>query len=305
MARYIAIALAVFVALGLAGYATYGHWFGTAPAAPVVAASRPVVVHAKVIEPPAATAPALELVDVEGRVEKRAGDRWVALAKHDPLTAQDTIRTSDGSRARIQTGDTIVELGSRSEITVGEISATLSQYLLNTGRVSAKLGAAGRTIRIETRSADAVAESASGRFDVLDAAGRVAVAAEDGRVRVRAHGAAVDVHAGELTTVTAGAGPTAPAEIPPSLFLKIAPTEARGHTAALRGTTEPGAVVTIGATHVAADDRGAFASQVPLKSGDNVIVVVVDDAMGRHEQQVVKQVVDDTGPKVNAQVHWK
>ncbi|HEY1816056.1 MAG TPA: FecR domain-containing protein [Kofleriaceae bacterium] len=304
MVRYAAIAFGVLVALGLAGYATYGRSFDAAPAPPVVAASGPVV-HARVIEPAAATAPALELVEVEGRVEKRAGDRWVALADHDPLTAQDTIRTGDGARARIQTGDTIVELGSRSEITVGEISATLSHYLLNTGRVSAKLGAAGRTIRIETRSVGAIAEAASGRFDVLDAAGRVAVAAEDGRVQVRAHGTAVDVRAGELTTVTAGAAPTAPAEVPPSLFLKIAPPDARGHTAALRGTTEPGAVVTIGATRVAADDRGAFSSQVPLKSGENVIVVLVEDAMGRREQQIVKQVVDDTGPKVNAQVHWK
>ena len=306
MGRYLAIAIAVLALIAGGGYALRDCWFGSPPTPPVVAARTPPAPARPTEAARVAAPPVIDLVEVEGRVEKHVGDRWVPLVAHDPLTAQDTIRTSDGARARIQSGDTTVELGDRSEITVGEISTQLSEYLLGEGRVSAQAGGAGTTIRILTRGTDAVAEAGAGRFDVLEAdPGHVAVASEQGTVTVTARGRAVDVHPGEQTVVLAGSAPSAPAKVPPSLFLKVGAMTTHGHVAALHGETAPGALVMIGGARIAPDAQGTFAADVPLNDGENVIVVLVEDAMGRTQRKVVKHVVDAKGPEVNAKVEWR
>ena len=167
----------------------------------------------------------------------------------------------------------------------------MSAYLLDEGRVSAKAGGSGRKIRIETRGTDAVAETDSGRFDVTSTGtGHVAIASDAGSVQVTAHGKSVDVPAGTQTFVTAGSVPSTPTKIPASLILKVsAAGGGRDRSAALRGETAPGAIVSINGVRSAADDHGHFDSKVALKTGDNVIVVVVEDATGRSQKQLTKK----------------
>jgi hypothetical protein len=304
MARYFALALVCLAVLGGIGY------YVRARMTPPAIAQRDAGV-SRVIAPADAAMLRTVIVGVTGNVERRSGDTWVAVAIGDSLDAKDAIRTKEGAKARIDVGSKIVELDDRTEITVNEISTTVSSIVLAEGRVSANSaassGEAARVIRIATRDSDAVAEATDGKFAVLaQGNGHVTVAAETGTVKVTAHGASVDVHAGEQSTVIAGTAPAPPTKIPSSLFLKVSAANAGpDRVEALRGETTPGAIVSINGVRTLAADTGAFETRVPLKQGANLIVVSVEDATGRREQKVIKRSIDAKGPRLDTQVEWK
>ncbi len=303
--RYFAIAIVGVLLLGFAGYLLQDRLF----AAPVVESPVPAIARraAPPAAPVAATAPpAAIVIDVDGNVERRAGADWTPVVSGDRLSLQDTIRTADGAHAHIEVGGTAVELADRSEITVVDISLSVSQISLDEGRVSANAGEpGGPRIRIEARGAGAVAEADTGRFDVISSGeGHAAIAAETGEVKVTAHGADVEVHAGEQAFVHDGAAPSAPIKIPASLFLKVGIASGTAHTAVLRGETTPGAVVNIDGVPSGADAQGHFSSTVAMREGANTIVVFVEDASGRRERKVIRRSLDTRGPDVKTEVTW-
>jgi hypothetical protein len=302
MGRYFALAVLCLAVLGGIGYFVRARMAGSSSATTVTPRDAGLS-HA--VAAADATAPRTVVVEVKGTVERRSGDRWVAVAVGDALDARDALRTTEGGTARIDVGGKIVQLDDRTEITVGEISATVSSIVLAEGRVSANGTADGRVIRIATR--DTIAEAQDGKFDVLASSdGHVTVAAETGAVKLTAHGASVDVHAGEQSSVDPGAAPMQPTRIPSSLFLKVNSARgARDKVASLHGETAPGAIVSINGVRTVAADTGEFDTKVPLKEGANVIIVSVEDASGRHQQKVIKRDLDTRGPKLHTEVDWK
>jgi len=298
MVRYFAAALVAIAIVVGTGYLVRDHLFAATPSRPpAIAVVVTTAVDAAVPERQTSV-----VVDLDGRVEKRAGTTWLPVAIGDELSPQDSIRTGEDAHAHIKTGAQLVELGDRSEVTVGEISATVSQFLLSEGRVTANTGPTrGHTIRIETRGT--VAETDAGTFAVASA-GDVAVAAERGNVTVTAQHESIQVHAGEQTIVATGAAPSAPTRIPASLFLKVS-AGGRDAIALLHGETEPGAIVSINGVRSLANAKGGFDSNVALTAGDNVIVVSVQDATGRSKQQVIKRNLDRTKPAIKTEVDWK
>ncbi len=308
MTKYLLGALVAISLIGALAYAVYTRSLGAAVAAPAPTATAPVPIATPVVVPsPAAMPHATRVVRVSGRVEKRAGAQWIELAVGDRLTAQDTIRTAAGASATLDIG-ALVEVDDLTELTVGEISASLAQVALTEGRISANAGeAGGARIRISTRDTDAVAETDQGRFDVLSSGhGQVTVAATEGDVRLTARNTTVVVSAGKLSTVQAGAAPSAPREIPPSLFLKVSAAAQARDRAALRGETTPGAIVSINGVRAVTDDRGAFTAEAPLHAGANTIIVSVEDATGRRERKVIHRHVGSTSPpRLETQVEWK
>ena len=243
---------------------------------------------------------------VTGRVEKRAGAGWVGLRDGDQLTALDTIRTAEGARATLDLG-ALVEVDDRTELTVGEISESLSEVALTEGHVSANAGATGGPIiRISTRDVGAIAETDVGRFDVLSSGtGQVTVAAGEGDVKVTAHGTTVSVPAGNLSTIRTGEAPTAPREIPTSLFLKVSAAVDARDPDAIRGQTTPGAVVSIGGVRATAAADGQFTGRAALRPGTNTIIVLVEDATGRRARKVLSRRIPSTKPRLDTQVEWK
>jgi len=306
--RYLIAALVSLAVIAAIGYVVRDRWFGSS--GPAASITQPVPVPITPIHEPAgsaAEAPSALVVEMKGRVEKRAGTVWLEVRAGDRLTTQDTIRTAEGASATIDVGAPVL-VDDRTEITIGEISKTVSPLVLSEGRVSAHAGArGGPTIRISTRDTDVVAETAAGQFDVLSSGkGHVTVAAAEGEVKVSAGGKTVGVRAGEYSTVMAGAVPSAPAKVPTSLFLKVSAAGNARDKAALQGETTPGAIVSINGVRSAPDGKGRFTGEVPLVKGANVIVVLVEDAMGRKERKVIKRDVGaPKSPKLNTQVEWK
>jgi hypothetical protein len=302
--KHILAAIAVVVVLGGVGYVARSHLSSAAVAdkpAPVVEMT---IAKAPPPAPPRDEAPVTLVLEVEGRVERLDGASWQPLAAHARLTPQDTIRTGENAHVRIQTGTSSIELGDRSEIRVGEMSTTVAEYMLERGRVSAAVNASTTRIRVITRN-DAVAETRAGRFAVLQSdAKHATVAAQAGSVNVRAGGHSVDVNGGEQTVVTANAAPSMPTKIPASLFLRVGDVVEHGNVGTIRGETEPGARLAVGGKEVAADASGQFSTAVSLSTGDNVIVLVVDDADGHAQRRVIHYAVA-RGPQVDAKVQWK
>ncbi len=304
MTRYVLGALIAIAVIGGLGYVVYSRSFGDA--APTKPESTAVLTPASAPhDPDIVPLPASTVVKITGRVEKRAGAQWVELQVGDRLTALDTIRTAADASATLDIG-ALVEVDDLTELTVGEISASLAQVVLTEGRVTATT-TGSTTIRISTRDTDAVAESGRGRFDVLSSGrGQVTVAATEGDVKVTAKYTTVVVPAGKLSMVAAGGAPTAPSTIPTSLFLKVNAAAQARDRAELRGETTPGAVVSINGVRAAADERGMFTGDVPLRTGANTIIVSVEDATGRRQQKVIQRhVAVVRPPRLEAQVQWK
>lgn len=306
MIRYVVAALFAIAAVGAIGYAVYSKTVGAVTPVATTPEPRPV--------PPLTTpehhadAPlpqTTKVVATTGLVEKRAGAQWVALREGDQLTAQDTIRTAADAHATLDAG-MIVEVDDRTELTVGEISASISQLALSEGRVTANAGArGGQTIRISTRDTDAIAETDAGRFDVLSSGkGQVTVTAREGAVTLTAKGTTITVPEGQLSIVARGKVPTTPSAIPTSLFLKVSAASAARDTTGVRGQTTPGAVVSINGVRTAMASDGTFTGAVPVRKGENTIIVQVEDALGRRERKLIQRPTASR-PSLETQVEWE
>ncbi len=244
---------------------------------------------------------------LNGTVERKTGATWTQLRVGDALAETDVVRTAAGASAQLVFDSATVEISDRSQLTVTEITQTLSQIDLSEGRVVADVvPSADGAFRIAGLNRDAVVEARDGRFAVLESGkGELTVAAERGSVRFSARGAEVVVNAGQQSTAGVARSPSAPTAIPPSLFLKVAvPGDGRARVSSVVGETRPGAVVSINGARHATDPQGKFRVPIELVEGNNQIVVEVDDVSGRHEQRVVRKRIDTSGPAVGTQVTW-
>ncbi|NVB85097.1 MAG: hypothetical protein HOV81_42415 [Kofleriaceae bacterium] len=306
MTRYVVAAALAFALVAGAGYAIYVTWMRE-PASAHAATTPPVA--PSIAAPVAAPAPepTVRVVRIEGTVEKRVGASWIPVNAGESLTEQDTIRTGAKARAEIDVGATVL-VEARTEITVGEISAHVSQVVLSAGHVSAN-AQAGTTIRIATPETETFAEATAGAFDVLSSGtGQVTVATKRGNAKVTARGETVAVGEGTQTIVRHGEAPTEPTAIPSSLFLKISAAGTDREISAIRGETTPGAVLTINGERTTPDAAGTFAQRVAFPKGSNVIVIMVEDAMGRQETRVVRRTAVHPPvetPKLETTVDWK
>jgi len=239
---------------------------------------------------------------VDGVVERHAGDTWVAVKAGDYLATNDQIRTATGGSAELELGgEALVTIAERSELTLREISATVSAVRLGGGRVAARATRTSPRIRIATRSGEASAEAIEGTFAAISSGGDdLTIASTTGTVTLEAQGRRVDLAAGKRSTVHPGLGPTAPAPIPGSLFLKVKPVAGGDRTTIVRGETVAGAVVSINGVRTAPDPRGRFDVSVGATEGANVIIVQVEDASGRQQRKVLRRPGDTTAPPAAA-----
>lgn len=253
------------------------------------------------------------VVDVRGTTQRQLEDgRWIDLAPGEILSLDDTVRTLSGGAMQLRLGNSVqVRLTSRTEVTIRELTEHASRVRIREGRVVAEVDPAGKTIlRVESKGSDAVAETQGGRFSVIsDGRGQVAVATSVGSIKLTAGGESVEVGAGQTSRVVGEAAPSAPTDIPKSLFLKVAAPEKelqREPETVVEGKTQPGSLVRVGArlAEVAAD--GSFRVKVPLREGENKLEVKVTDVSGREKsQQLAPITVDTKEPEIkNTEVHW-
>jgi hypothetical protein len=309
MGRRVLLALAIVIAIVLAGYFVFRVLLGGGRSEPGSVASASAAASAG--SPADEARERVVVRSAVGRLERRgANGKWIQLRPGDEISAKDQIRTADGATASIDLGELVtVDVAESTVLNVAELSSTLSRVRLDDGRIVSKVhGSKGYRFRVQVKGSDAIAETGRGKFAVVRrGGGAVTVAAQEGAVNVKAQQQDVRVEAGEQSVVNPGSAPSPPSKIPTSLLLKLGrpPSRLRKRETEIVGQTAPGAVVSINGVPMTVGSDGNFTRKVALREGANDIVVVVEDAIGRRkEAELPKITVDSRAPGVRGKVVW-
>ncbi len=313
MGRRLATAAAILLVVFMAGYLVYNQLFATDEAqSPAVERAIASANDAAVED--IALVPETEQVKVralKGSLERRdESGEWQPLAVGDLVSVSDALRTVGlDASATLEIGEqgTTVELA--GEFTVPFLSSGLSTVEIVDGRLAANVVAASESrLRVAARGSSALAETDDGEFSVISTGkGQVAVASRRGKVAVNAAGGSVEVTEGQQSVVIGDGPPSRPETLPTALLLKVGKTaqQLRVRETIVRGTTTPGAIVSIGTVRVQANERGMFETKVTLREGRNRLKLVVEDAIGRTKAQTLPEVlVDSKAPDVQTGVEW-
>ncbi len=246
----------------------------------------------------------LSLSEVEGTVEvRRPNGEWVKAEKGEKLKASDAVRTQDGSYAVLVGGDRYeVKMEPGTEVSVDELTDSISKLLLNSGMATARVkGAARHTFEVRSQGSDALARTSDGAFTISNnGAGTVAVGTQEGEVEFAGQGKVVIVRAGQQSIVRPGQAPSVPAAFPSSLLLKVqwpAKTATR-RTVLVTGQAEPGARVELQGRVVPVDEQGKFKQTVKLSEGKNELSLRAKSVGGLRAEDGREVRVDTTAPSI-------
>ncbi len=249
------------------------------------------------------------LAEVEGTVELRAADgTWRQAGKGDVLRAQDAVRTSAGSVAVLVGGEAWeVRLEAGTEVTVDELTSSISRLMLESGMATAKVkGKERHTFEVRASGSDAVARTANTGADAEFAisnngAGTVAVGARQGEVELAGAGKVVIVRAGQQSVVRPGQAPSEPTAVPTSLLLKVKWPSQRVHRTrrlVVSGESTPGAHIEVGGEVVRADEHGRFRHTLQAREGKNALRVRATSVGGGRTAEEAEVQVDTRAPRI-------
>jgi hypothetical protein len=281
------------------------------PAPPSVA---PVAPPAPVVEAPAPEKPVqLQITEVSGTVQVKAKNgSWQNVDKGTMLTAADEVRTVGGSYAVIIGGESVmIRMEPGTEVTVEELTASVSRLLLNKGMATTTvLTGKGHTIEFKAKGSDAVATAKDqGTFTMSnDGAGTVAVGAREGEVAFRGNKQVVIVKAGYQSVLRPGdEGPSAPMKVPTSLLRKLTwpGRQQNKDKIVVKGEAEPGTRVEVAGETIYPGKDGTFEKTVGLKEGENDVRVRAVSVVGKEEEQQRKFSVDTRPPVTHIPSLWK
>ncbi len=217
--------------------------------------------------------------------------------------------------SRIETqadGRAFLALGGGSTLTVDQASSVRILDITQDGvRIELDNGSVEATVRPERGSlgivhSDREVVGRDGSFAVgVNSGGSMAVETHQGAVEILGVDDVQGLEQGERLLLLSD-GSSRVAAIPESLLLEVAwPESARTRHAevAVRGLTDPGAEVRVGAaghwTTVVADASGHFEANIPLEEGENPLRVITQDPLGRTTQDQ-KLVTRDSEPPSSA-----
>ncbi|MCP4448725.1 MAG: hypothetical protein GY811_25825 [Myxococcales bacterium] len=314
MGKRLGLALVLLAAVFGVGFLLYAKLFSAqrpSQAAKALGASTDAAAPMPMVPDASVAAPRAIVGAIAGTLERQANDgTWQPLAVGDAVNPNDVLRTTgDNAPATLHLGSNGTTIELKGELTVPTITTELSTVEVVDGSVAAHVPSDGdSTLRVAARGSDAVAETKDGDFSMLSTGtGKVAVASRRGRVAVSAAGETVLVGAGSQTLVSGKGPPSPPEKLPASLLLKVGKTARvlRMRETVVRGTTTPGAIVSVGGVRVQADSNGEFRTKVALKEGHNRLKLIVEDAMGRRlGRDLPSFVVDSKPPNTKTGVEW-
>jgi ferric-dicitrate binding protein FerR (iron transport regulator) len=261
---------------------------------------------------PAETVQTVEVVSTQGLVERRSSgeEEWRPVAAGDRLEKDESVKTAKKASAKLRVDDkSEIDLKSRSELSVREISDTVHRFKLVRGKIGVDYDASGaRVLKIESAKSEAVAEAQDGTFEIQNTGGVVSVATTTGEVKLIAKQKTVTITAGKISRVAPDAEPEEVQPIPLSVMLKVARPKKRVQRerfTVVKGTTDVGARVTVNEVPAKVDNRGRFRVRIPLKEGRNPLVVVSEDVAGNVKtRELGVIIVDSDAPIEHMDIKW-
>jgi hypothetical protein len=278
------------------------------PPPPAPPAPPPAPVEAKAPEKPVQVQ--MEFGEVTGTVEVRhEGGDWEPATRGMPLRPSDSVRTKDGSSAELLGEAVKVSMDPGTEVSVQELTSSLSRILLESGMATAVVRPGKRqTFEIKAAGSDAVARTSDGTFTMSnDGAGTVAVGTREGEVSFLGGGKVVIVRAGQQSVIRPGSSaPSEPTQIPSSLLRKVQwPTGRQNKREIIvQGEAEPGSRLEIAGESFSPTKDGTFVRKVSLKEGENEVKLKVSSVGGHKEEASQKIVVDTRAPTLKIKDLW-
>ncbi|HYH99579.1 FecR domain-containing protein, partial [Hyalangium sp.] len=252
----------------------------------------------------------MQISEVSGTVEvRRADGTWEVVKAGRVLHPSEAMRTKDGSYAVLIGESAEVRVEPGTEVSLEELTAEVSRFLLASGMATASVRAGKRhTFEVRAAGTDAVARTTEGIFTMSnDGAGTVAVGTREGEVAFLGNGKVVIVRAGQQSVVRPGsAGPSEPVKIPSSLLRKVQWPSARQNKREItvQGQAEPGTRLEIAGESFSPGQDGAFTRTVSLKEGENDVKLKVSSVGGQKEEASQKFNVDTQAPSMKVKVPW-
>ncbi len=289
-------ALLALLAICGAGYVLFVHEAPQPPPPPPAKASPP-------------KPPQLFLTRVDGEVfvrHKGTDAGWTAAKTGDLLAASDEIRTSPSAGVEFgAAGAYTFRLEPGTVMSVDEIEATVSKFLVEQGMFTAEVAPGESSVVVRAGNSDAVATTRGGSFVMSNSGkGTVAVGTQKGEVELKAAGKAVIVRSGQQAFALAGSPPTDPTPIPTSLFLKVQwpeETELNRRRVVVAGRTAPGSHVIAGGAVIPVERDGRFKGVLILHEGANTVRLTTRDVGGRVDSSEKKIAVDSTAPPLSTE----
>jgi uncharacterized cupin superfamily protein len=251
------------------------------------------------------------ITEVSGTVEVRREDgTWELVEPGRVLRPSEVLRTKGDSTAWIRSDTADAQLQASTEMSVEEITDSVSRFLLVSGMATASVRPGLRhTLELRATGSDAVATTTDGTFTMSnDGKGTVAVGTREGEVRFNSNGKVVIVRAGKQSVVRPGsAGPSEPVEIPSSLLRKVQWPSARQNKREIivQGEAEPGTRLELAGETFSPGQDGVFTRKVALKEGDNNVKLKVSSVGGNKEEASQKFHVDTQAPtKLKVKIPW-
>ncbi|MFL5344338.1 MAG: FecR domain-containing protein [Hyalangium sp.] len=267
----------------------------------------PAPVEAKAPEKPVQ----MEFGEVTGTVEVRhEGGTWEPAKRGMPLRPSDSVRTKEGSSAELLSEAVKVTMDPATDVSVQELTSSLSRILLENGMATAVVRPGKReTFEIKAAGSDAVASTTGGTFTMSNnGAGTVAVGTREGEVSFLGGGKVVIVRAGQQSIIRPGSSaPSEPTEIPSSLLRKVQwPTgRQKQREVIVQGEAVPGSRLEIAGESFSPTPDGTFVRKVSLKEGENEVKLKVSSVGGNKEEASEKILVDTRPPKLKIKTPWQ
>jgi hypothetical protein len=254
---------------------------------------------------PAVVPSTVTLRKLEGTVEIQRGGAgpWQKASSGDALSANDAIRTAAGASVELVAGEHVVRLVPGTDVTVQELTANLSGFLLGRGLIGAEAtsapGTTPRALEIRAKDTDAAVRATDGRFRMSsNGEGTVAVGVEEGEVNVSGAGSSVVLKKGERTLVRPNQAPAAPQPFATDLLVDVAWPKERStnrRVITVTGRTDAGALLFALGRPITVAEDGSFRARLKLKEGKNRIRVEGWDVSGNEVDKSELVVVNTKG----------
>lgn len=251
-----------------------------------------------------AQAPSLQITEIEGGVSVQRGVQTDPLREGQLLRAGDRVLTARGARASLRAGDDLeLRLDEATTLRVSELRPDAVGVELDEGRLRAQVRRGSASLFVKNRDRSVVMDDGTMRLAVAD--GVFSAEVEGGSAALTGFGEASQITAGQRAT-SLGDGRAALEPIPDRVVLDVAwPAERRTRSDRVEivGRAAPGARVTLRGevgepVELSADDRGRFSGSLPLREGEQPVVVEAVDAFGASITDQVVIEVDTTPPTI-------
>ena len=237
---------------------------------------------------------------VAGVVEIESGGMWIPVVPGTRISPGAKIRTSRGGKVVLVSAKGVkVEVKENSVVQVEGIKEDILNITLDLGEISADVGKGPVKKIVMNTGAGTVEVNAGSVIVASDGRKTLSFYSPAENAVVKVEGREVSVGADEKVIIAEGGREIrVKKDSPLNLEVEWPPSPTRLREVEIRGKTEPGAGVIIGDVFTYADDEGRFSVRLKLQEGENQIVAIARDVLGREKVEVHTIVVDTTPPEV-------